>query len=55
MGHISLSTGDGGAAMSSKTLVSYCITMWCHITEDHDMNHHHENLKSCIINDTAPL
>jgi len=34
------------AAWPSKMLVSYHITTQCHNSEDHDMNHHHENL-SC--------
>jgi hypothetical protein len=34
------------AAISSETLVSYHITIWSQNPDDHDLNHHHENLKS---------
>jgi hypothetical protein len=45
---------------SSKTMVSYHITTWCHSPEDHNLNHHCENLRShniqtrIITNKTTP-
>jgi hypothetical protein len=39
-----------GATRSSKMLVSYCNTIWCHNAEHFNLNlHHHEDLKSSFL------